>query len=147
MKKLAKNVADREEFHRDLRHNAAKITASKWHGGCDSGNVCISLNCINLLNISEVLLMSPKFYASLWVVFAVAVGVMGIGGLLTMLTGVILGFAAFGLVFAGMICVLPGTVSHPVAKAEKSEKRVVASRSSKDRGAGTMHIPFRIRAH
>jgi hypothetical protein len=30
-----------------------------------------------------------------------------------------LGFIAFGLVFAGMICVLPGTVSHPTANKEK----------------------------
>ncbi|MEQ1605322.1 MAG: hypothetical protein ABL999_10695 [Pyrinomonadaceae bacterium] len=56
--------------------------------------------------------MSPKFYNLLWVAFAVAAGVLFVAGVFTMLTLVVFGFIAFGLVWVGMICVLPGTVGH-----------------------------------
>lgn len=67
--------------------------------------------------------MSPKFYGSLWVVFAASAGVLWLANFFTLLTLVVFGFIAFGLVFAGMICVLPGTVSHPTAK---KRERVVS---------------------
>ena len=58
--------------------------------------------------------MSPKFYGFLWMVFAVTAGILFLGGVFTMLTGVVYGFAAFGMIFLGMMCVLPGAVSdHP----------------------------------
>lgn len=63
--------------------------------------------------------MSPKFYGSLWIVFAASAGVLWLANFFTLLTLVVFGFIAFGLVFAGMICVLPGTVSHPTANKEK----------------------------
>jgi len=60
--------------------------------------------------------MSPKFYSFLWVVVASAAGVLWLGNVFTMLTAVVFGFISFGLVFVGMMCVLPGTVSHPTIK-------------------------------
>ena len=86
--------------------------------------------------------MSPKFYGSLWIAFAVVAGIMGVGGVLTMLTAVIFGFIAFGLVFAGMICVLPGTVSHPPVKTAAPEPQ-----PNIDLRKRNVSIPFRIRAH
>lgn len=86
--------------------------------------------------------MSPKFYGSLWIVYAVVAGIMGIGGVFTLLTAVIFGFIAFGLVFAGMICVLPGTVSHPPVK--NAEPTPQPRFNSANTPVG---IPFRIRAH
>jgi hypothetical protein len=59
--------------------------------------------------------MSPKFYSFLWLAFAVAAGVLFVAGVFTMLTLVVFGFIAFGLVWVGMICVLPGTVGHEAA--------------------------------
>jgi apolipoprotein N-acyltransferase len=56
--------------------------------------------------------MSPKFYSLLWVLFAVSAGILWLGNVFTMLATVIFGFIAFGLIFTGMMCVLPGTVSH-----------------------------------
>ena len=35
---------------------------------------------------------------------------------MTMLAIVVFGFIAFGMIFMGMMCVLPGTVSHPHPK-------------------------------
>ena len=60
--------------------------------------------------------MSPKFYWFLWVLFAVSAGVLWLGGVFTLLTVVIFGFITFGLTFMGMMCVLPGVVSHPPVK-------------------------------
>ena len=57
--------------------------------------------------------MSPKFYSFLWVVYFVAAGVLWLAGVFTLSTAVIFGFVAFGFVFMGMMCVLPGAVSHP----------------------------------
>lgn len=73
--------------------------------------------------------MSPKFYNFLWVLYFVSAVVMWLSGVLTMLAIVVFGFVAFGLVFIGMMCVLPGAVSHPtpekarMAKPEKAMKK------------------------
>ena len=57
--------------------------------------------------------MSPRFYSFLWAVYFVAAGVLWLSGVFTLLTAVVFGFVAFGFVFIGMMCVLPGAVSHP----------------------------------
>lgn len=46
--------------------------------------------------------------------------VLWFGGVFSMLIGVVFGFVSFGLVFAGMMCVLPGVVSHHPTKAVKT---------------------------
>ena len=63
--------------------------------------------------------MSPRFYSFLWIVYFVTAGVMWLAGALSMLAIVVFGFIAFGFVFMGMMCVLPGTVSHPAHNDEK----------------------------
>lgn len=71
--------------------------------------------------------MTPKFYSYLWTVFAATALIFWLGGVFTMMTLVVYGFIAFGLVFTGMICVLPGLAAHPPAPAQpspaKPEKR------------------------
>lgn len=57
--------------------------------------------------------MSPRFYSFLWAIYFVAAAVLWLAGVFTMLTTVVFGFVAFGFVFMGMMCVLPGAVSHP----------------------------------
>jgi hypothetical protein len=68
--------------------------------------------------------MSPKFFYSLWVLFFVSAAVLWLADVFTLLTLVVFGFIAFGLVFTGMMCVLPSAVSHPPAK-RKRVKRLV----------------------
>ena len=66
--------------------------------------------------------MSPKFYSFLWVLYFVSAGIMWLAGVLTMLAIVVFGFIAFGMVFMGMMCVLPAAVSHPAPKKTKLPK-------------------------
>ncbi|MBK8302978.1 MAG: hypothetical protein IPK98_06100 [Chloracidobacterium sp.] len=79
--------------------------------------------------------MTPKFYSSLWALFAVAVGVVWLGGVMSMFAITAFGFVSFGLVFVGMMCVLPGAVGHsheptekgPVAKRVKAKTEALLS--------------------
>ena len=66
--------------------------------------------------------MSPKFYSYLWILYFVSAGVIWLAGALTLVGVVVFGFMAFGMVFMGMMCVLPGMSSHPVQKIPKLEK-------------------------
>lgn len=65
--------------------------------------------------------MSIKFYGFLWTLFVVSAGVLWLGNVFTMLAAVIFGFIAFGLIFTGMMCVLPATVSHPAVRKAKTQ--------------------------
>jgi hypothetical protein len=56
--------------------------------------------------------MSPKFYGGVWVIFAVSAALVWLAGAFTEMTAVVFGFIAFGHIFMGMMCVLPGTVAH-----------------------------------
>lgn len=86
--------------------------------------------------------MSPRFYSYLWIVFAAAAGTFWIAGLFTMLTLVVFGFVAFGLVFTGMICVLPGAVSHP-----HSEMKPSVLSGTTDETEGRFGVPIGLRPH
>lgn len=63
-----------------------------------------------------------KFYIGLWSMFALALAVLFISGSLTMLSLSVLGFVGFGLIFMGMMCVLPATVTHPGPPADQPRK-------------------------
>jgi hypothetical protein len=78
--------------------------------------------------------MSPRFYSYLWTVFFLMAGIMWLMGTLSMIAVVVLGFVAFGLVFTGMMCVLPSAVSHP-APAKKVAQRKEAVKASPARAS------------
>ena len=84
-------------------------------------------------------------------VFAVSAGVLLLAGVFTMLTAVVFGFVAFGLVFVGMMCVLPGQVAHPTTEAAKApaEYKQPLAANEKIRGAAGSHIhlPARVQFH
>lgn len=63
-----------------------------------------------------------KIYGMLWLAFFLFAAVLYAGGLLTLSAGVIFGFVAFGMVFMGMIGVLPALVSHPSPVRSTPEK-------------------------
>jgi hypothetical protein len=54
-----------------------------------------------------------KVYIRLWIVYATVILTLFFTTGLTMLVLTILGFVTFGLIFMGMMCVLPSTVAHP----------------------------------
>ena len=57
--------------------------------------------------------MLTRIYVGLWFAVILTAGVIFLAGNFTMLTAVVFGFIAFGLVFMGMMCVLPSSVAHP----------------------------------
>ena len=72
--------------------------------------------------------MLTKIYAGLWAIFLLAAAIIFLTGNFTMFVGVVFGFVAFGMVFMGMMGVLPATVVHPApamaeAKIEKDPAR------------------------
>lgn len=60
--------------------------------------------------------MSTKLYSYICVVFAVSASIIWLANVFTMFAGVVFGFIAFGLVFTGMMCVLPATAAHPSSR-------------------------------
>lgn len=81
--------------------------------------------------------MLVKIYWTLWAAVAAVAAILLVTGNFTMLTVVAFGFVSFGMIFMGMISVLPATVVHHgppqpakarAVKPEKvKEKRVFAS--------------------
>jgi hypothetical protein len=59
--------------------------------------------------------MSVKFYKIVWLLFLAIVALTYVTGNLTAVAGVWFGFAVFGLVFMGMMSVLPTSIVHPAA--------------------------------
>lgn len=60
--------------------------------------------------------MSVRFYQILWIAFVAIVAAFYISGNLTPVVGVVFGFIIFGLVFMGMMSVLPTSIVHPVSE-------------------------------
>lgn len=67
--------------------------------------------------------MFVKIYAVMWLAVVFLAGPIFLTGYFNMLTAVVFGFVSFGLVFVGMMCVLPSTVAHPASPASIREKR------------------------
>jgi predicted membrane protein len=57
--------------------------------------------------------MFQRIYASVWLIFAFALIALFLAGNLSMFAIVFMGFVALGLVFVGMMCLLPSIVAHP----------------------------------
>lgn len=57
--------------------------------------------------------MLTKVYLTIWTAFFGVVALVAVTGYLSMMALVIFGFITFGLIFLGMMCVLPHAVSHP----------------------------------
>ena len=55
-------------------------------------------------------------------VYLVSAGVLWLGNVFTLFTAVVFGFIAFGLIFAGMMCVLPTLVAHPPVRLSKMRR-------------------------
>ena len=66
-----------------------------------------------------------RVYESIWAVIALIAAAVAVTGNMTTLVAVAFGFVVFGMIFAGMMMVLPATVAHrnhspePEAEVEK----------------------------
>jgi hypothetical protein len=68
--------------------------------------------------------MLVKLYWMTWGVVGLAALLLFAAGSFTMVTGVVFGFIAFGMVFMGMMGVLPVMVSHPAPLKEEKAPAV-----------------------
>jgi zinc transporter ZupT len=62
-----------------------------------------------------------RAYWTIWAIFAFVGAVVFASGNFTNLMAVVFGFIAFGMVFMGMISVLPSMVSHPASAKHPAE--------------------------
>ena len=83
--------------------------------------------------------MSIRSYWSIWGMFTLASVLLFAAGYMTMMTIVVLGVVAFGLTFMGMMCVLPGTVSH-VNHPEPVKIETVALQPIRETPANAFHV-------
>lgn len=97
--------------------------------------------------------MSPRFYGFLWILLGILAAILWMGGAMAPLAVVVFGFIVFGLVFTGMMCVLPSAVAHPTVQSIKESSGVIKLRPAvatlnKPEIAGThVHFPFALRYH
>ena len=77
--------------------------------------------------------MFAKIYAGMWTGFLLAMLIVFATGNLTMMAAVIAGFISFGLVFMGMMCVLPSTVGHHAEPAAKKAPKMGPSLADRAR--------------
>lgn len=69
--------------------------------------------------------MLVKIYGMLWLATAILALLLYLAGSLTTTAVVVFGFVAFGLVFMGMMGVLPATVVHPAPRKPAVAKKAV----------------------
>ena len=92
--------------------------------------------------------MLIRFYNYLWVIFCGAALLLWLVGAFTMLTAVVFGFTAFGLIFMGMICVLPTNVHREVAPREAAPQPPVEAMVKRPSLlSSTVHAPMKLRTH
>ena len=63
--------------------------------------------------------MSVRFYQMTWLIFILVVAAFLFTGNLTPIVGVVFGFIIFGMIFMGMMSVLPTSIVHPAPKSER----------------------------
>lgn len=82
-----------------------------------------------------------KGYKVLWAVFLAIVALTFLTGNLTMMALVVFGFIAFGLIFAGMMFILPATVAYSNHHPEPAREAKVNNKEKEEfMPANTVHI-------
>jgi hypothetical protein len=76
------------------------------------------ISAASSLHFKEITTMLVKIYWVTWGVFALAGLLLFAAGSFTMITAITFGFIAFGMVFMGMMGVLPAMISHPAPPVE-----------------------------
>ena len=84
--------------------------------------------------------MSPRTYARLWIAYFALAGLIWLSGLMSLVATVAFGIVAFGLVFMGMMCVLPTAESHPAAELQKPERLATAPEQTKRRRSASARL-------
>ncbi len=74
--------------------------------------------------------MFVKIYGMLWATIAILAAIFLVTGNFTLTTLLAFGFVAFGMIFMGMMCVLPSLVGHHAEPVEANIK-VAAAKEEK----------------
>lgn len=82
--------------------------------------------------------MVVRVYWSLWALTAISVPVLFVAGGLNMMAAVVYGLIAFGLIFMGMIGVLPNMAAHPAEHKPASPKP--AAQPARSESAETLGV-------
>lgn len=100
--------------------------------------------------------MLVKLYWSVWAAFGLVAMILLLTGNISPMTIVVLGFVAFGLIFLGMMNVLPSIAAHPAASAETPPEVLGSTSESQIPTSGftgvpsmqkASHSPAQARAH
>lgn len=70
--------------------------------------------------------MFVKIYGMMWATIAIIAALFWVTGNFTLITLVAFGFVGFGMIFMGMMCVLPSTVGHNALPEEPKLKVKIA---------------------
>ncbi len=75
--------------------------------------------------------MLVKIYWMLWSAIAIIAALLFVTGNFSIMTLVAFGFVSFGMIFMGMMCVLPSMVGHHAVPAEPKVKVETAKEKSR----------------
>ena len=73
--------------------------------------------------------MLVKIYEIFWAVIAIIAAILFVTGTMTLVTLVAFGFVVFGMIFIGMMCVLPSVVGHH----ETTNEPIVKTKTTKEK--------------
>lgn len=82
--------------------------------------------------------MIVRKYEILWLAILLVAALLFVTGLMTLTVGLVFGFVALGMVFMGMMGVLPAAISHPTPEKPTDTERVVGS---SEKGRHRVHHP------
>lgn len=83
--------------------------------------------------------MIVKIYGMIWAFIATAAAVIFLTGNFTQLTAVVFGFISFGMIFMGMMGVLPSTFAHSAPAKKQRHNPPVKERAEESFPATTVH--------
>ena len=86
--------------------------------------------------------MVSKVYAVICGLFALTAAVLFVTGNFSAMTAIVFGFAAFGLIFMGMMFVLPYTISHPAPiPVKQAGTKIVTNQNRSAKPITRAHAP------
>jgi hypothetical protein len=83
-----------------------------------------------------------KIYGALWIVIAIMAALLFVTGNFSMVTLLVFGVVCFGMIYMGMISVLPSTIVHHVPAVPKV-KPAKPAKVSEERVFHTKHLATR----
>jgi Protein of unknown function (DUF1418) len=143
------------------------ISAKKFAGGSDTAkfykapisksrkNRCFFLVCAlrivssgiagkrePITNQKRGIIMIVKLYIAIWGMLLIVAAGLAVTGNFTITTTIIYGFISLGMIFMGMMSVLPAIVSTPEGRAslcESKQSHVERDKDSSDQSASALH--------